>query len=318
MELALSVVPFALLWLVMVRLVDSHYGLVLILAVPAAGFLIRLFLIQHDCGHGSFFVKRRANEWIGRCAGVLTLSPYAYWRRVHSMHHAGTGNLDRRGIGDVDTLTLREFHQMGSWRRLRYRVYRNPVILFGLGPVWLFLIQYRLPVGLMRNGWRPWLSAMGNNCAIGTLYAAMILAVGLRTFLLVQGPILLLASTVGVWLFYIQHQFEQTQWRHAEEWTFEEAALLGSSHYTLPVLLQWFTANVGIHHLHHLHSTIPFYRLPAALKMTPELSRINRLTFRDSLRSVNLVLWDESASRLVTFREARRVNGLQQGGSGND
>ena len=304
-ELAISAVPLALLWVLMWIALDIHYGLTLLLAVPAAGFLLRLFLIQHDCGHGAFFKGRRANDWTGRCIGVLTMSPYDLWRRGHATHHAATGNLDRRGTGDVDTLTVREFAERGFWGRLRYRLYRNPAVMFGIGPAWLFFLRYRLPLGHMREGWKPWLSAMGTNGAIALLAGALILLVGIRAFLLIQLPITLIAASIGVWLFYIQHQFEFTHWNEGEAWSFHEAALLGSSHYVLPAPLRWFTANIGMHHVHHLCSTIPFYRLPEVLRTRPELADINSLTIRESLGSVKLALWDEAAGRLVSFREAR-------------
>lgn len=304
-ELAVSLAPLTVLWLLMWLALDLHYAVTLLLSVPAAGFLLRLFLIQHDCGHGAFFKGRRANDWLGRCIGVLTLSPYDLWRRGHATHHAGTGNLDRRGTGDVDTLTIREFAELGFWGRLRYRIYRHPAVMFGLGPAWLFFLRYRFPLGHMREGWRPWLSAMGTNGAIALVSTALILLVGMRAFFLIQLPITLIAASVGVWLFYVQHQFEHTHWTDGKSWAFHEAALFGSSHYALPGVLRWFTANIGMHHLHHLCSTIPFYRLPAALRTRPELADINRLTVRQSLGSVKLVLWDEATGRLVSFREAR-------------
>jgi len=316
LELALSAVPLALLWLLMLGALRIHYGLTLLLAVPAAGFLLRMFLIQHDCGHGSFFRGRRLNDWVGRCLGVVTLSPYDLWRREHALHHAGTGNLDRRGVGDVDTLTTREFAARGVWARLRYRLYRHPAVMFGIGPAWLFFLRYRLPLGRMRGGWRPWLSTMGTNTAVCLAAAALILLVGVRSFFLVQLPITLVAASLGVWLFYVQHQFERTHWRDDGNWAFHEAAVAGSSHLVLPPILRWFTADVGAHHVHHLCSTIPFYRLPAALRALPELARVNRLTLRESVRSVRLVLWDEAAGRLVSFREAaagHQMPGLRLG-----
>jgi omega-6 fatty acid desaturase (delta-12 desaturase) len=304
-ELAVSAVPLALFWVLMWLSLDLPYVVTLMLAVPAAGFLLRLFLIQHDCGHGSFFKGRRSNDWVGRCIGVLTLSPYDLWRRGHAAHHAGTGNLDRRGIGDVDTLTVHEFASLGVLGRLRYRAYRHPAVMFGIGPAWLFFLRYRLPLGHMREGWRPWLSAMGTNVAIGVLSAVLILSVGVRAFLLIQLPITLIAASIGVWLFYVQHQFEHTYWSKGKSWTFHEAALFGSSHFALPGVLRWFTANIGVHHVHHLCSTVPFYRLPAVLRARPELAGVNRLTLRQSFGSIRLVLWDEAKGRLVSFREAR-------------
>ena len=222
-ELAITGGPLVLLWFLMWATLDLGYWLSLLLAVPAAGFLVRLFMIQHDCGHGAFFHRRGTNDWVGRAIGVLTLTPYDFWRRTHAAHHSTSGNLDRRGIGDIDTLTVDEYLARSRWDRLRYRVYRHPIIMFGVGPAYLFIIQHRLPVGLMRSGWRPWLSAMATNVAIASLVATMIWLVGIGPFLLVQLPIILLAASAGVWLFYVQHQFENTAWAHDGSWNLQDA-----------------------------------------------------------------------------------------------
>ncbi len=303
-ELAVTAVPFLFIWFLTWAAVDAGYWIGLLLAVPAAGFLVRLFLIQHDCGHGSFFSSRLTNDWVGRVLGVLTLTPYDYWRHSHALHHATSGNLDHRGIGDIDTLTVDEFQARTPLRQFLYRLYRHPIVMFGIGPAYLFLLRHRLPMGLMRNGWRPWVSAMATNAAIAILVAAAIWLVGIGPFLLVHLPITLLAAAIGVWLFYVQHQFEDTFWEHDGDWSFHEAALHGSSHYDLPPVLRWFTANIGVHHVHHLSSRIPYYRLPEVLRDRPELHKVGRLTLLDSLKSVRLVLWDEKKRRLVTFREA--------------
>jgi acyl-lipid omega-6 desaturase (Delta-12 desaturase) len=305
-ELVITAGPLILLWILMWATLDLGYWLCLLLAVPAAGFLVRLFMIQHDCGHGAFFHRRLANDWVGRVIGVVTLTPYDFWRRTHAVHHATSGNLERRGIGDVDTLTVREYLARSRWGRLCYRAYRHPVVLFGLSPAYLFIVQHRLPVGLMRSGWRPWLSASGTNLAVAVLVATMIWLVGIGPFLLVHLPIMLLAASAGVWLFYIQHQFENTVWAHDDAWNLQEVALYGSSHYALPSLLRWFTANIGIHHIHHLCSRIPYYRLPLVLRDYPALGGIGRLTLVQSLSCVRLVLWDEGQKRLISFREMRR------------
>ncbi len=288
---------------------QAGYGLYLLLAVPAAGFLVRLFMLQHDCGHGSLFRHRFMNDWLGRVLGVLTLTPYDFWRRTHAAHHASSGNLDRRGMGDVDTLTVREFRALSWLGRLRYRLYRHPLVLFGLGPAYLFFLQYRLPVGLMRAGWQPWLSTMATNLAILLAAAGTIWFVGIGAFLLVHVPVTLIGASLGVWLFYVQHQFEDTFWAREKAWNVHEAAFHGSSHYDLPVVLRWFTANIGLHHIHHLSSRIPFYRLPAALRQNPELAKVERLTLGQSLWCARLVLWDESARRLISFRELRALPG---------
>ena len=305
-ELAITAGPLVLLWVLMWATLDLGYWLCLLLAVPAAGFLVRLFMIQHDCGHGAFFPRRSANDWVGRVIGVLTLTPYDYWRRKHAIHHATSGNLERRGIGDVDTLTVHEYLTRSRWGRLRYRLYRHPLVMFGLGPAYLFILEHRLPVDLMRSGWQPWFSTMATNLAIAAVAATMIWLVGVGPFLLVHLPVMLLAASVGVWLFYVQHQFEHTVWAHDGAWNLQEVALHGSSHYALPGVLRWFTANIGVHHIHHLCSRIPCYRLPRVLRDHPDLGGIGRLTLLESLKCVRLVLWDEGRQRLVSFREVRR------------
>ena len=243
------------------------------LAPLAAGLLIRLFLIQHDCGHGSFFPNKHANDWVGRALGVLTVTPYDLWRRSHAIHHASSGNLDRRGIGDIKTLTVHEYFAR-DWRgRLSYRLYRHPLVMFGVGPAYTFLIESRLPFGFMRKGAMPWVSTMTTNAGIALAAASLILCVGFTTFVIVHVPIVVLAATMGVWLFYVQHQFEATTWDEATDWSQPEAALHGSSHYDLPLPLRWFSANIGVHHVHHLSSGVPFYRLPEILR---DLSRASR------------------------------------------
>ena len=304
-EILITVVPFLLLWLSMVLLLRVGYGIYLLLAIPAAGFLVRLFMIQHDCGHGSFFRHRLVNDWVGRVIGVFTLTPYDFWRHTHGIHHATSGNLDRRGTGDIDMLTVREYLALSRWRRLCYRLYRHPFIMFGVGPIYLFILRQRLPFGLMRGGWTPWVSTMATNGAIALVVAGLMWWLGVGPFLLVHLPIAILGGAMGVWLFYVQHQFEHTTWSENRDWTFATAALHGSSYYDLPIVLRWFTANIGVHHIHHLCSRIPFYRLQWALRDHPDLKKVGRLTLRQSLACVRLVLWDEAAERLITFREMR-------------
>jgi omega-6 fatty acid desaturase (delta-12 desaturase) len=207
-ELAVTAGPFALLWLLTWVMLDAGYALGLLLTLPAGGFLLRLFLIQHDCGHGAFFRQQASNDWLGRVLGIFTLTPYDYWRRSHAIHHASTGNLDARGVGDVDTLTVAEYRALSPTRRFLYRLYRHPLILFGLGPAYLFLLRHRLPIGMTRKGWRPWLSVMGTNAAIAAAAGALIWAMGFKLFLLIHLPIVLVAASLGVWFFYVQHQFE--------------------------------------------------------------------------------------------------------------
>jgi omega-6 fatty acid desaturase (delta-12 desaturase) len=306
-ELAITIVPLVVLWVLSSVAVSNGYWWGVILTIPAAGFLLRLFMIQHDCGHGSFFGKRQLDDWIGRAIGVLTLTPYDCWKRTHAIHHASSGNLDARGIGDVKTMTLAEYRAAGFWGRLGYWLYRHPVVMFGLGPVYLFGIQQRLPFGLMRDGPQPWVSTMGTNLAIAAFVVAVIWLLGIVPFLLVHLPIVVMAGTAGVWLFYVQHQFEETHWDGKADWQFEPAALHGSSYYDLPAPLRWFTANIGIHHVHHISSRVPFYRLPQVLRDFPELKQIGRISILESPRGVKLVLWDETQRRLISFREARAL-----------
>jgi omega-6 fatty acid desaturase (delta-12 desaturase) len=305
-ELTVTIVPFALVWaLMLVALNLGQFWLYGLLLLPAAGLLVRLFMIEHDCGHGSFSPNKAENAWVGRAIGILTLTPYDYWRLGHAIHHATSGNLDRRGIGDVYTLTVREYLALPRRKQILYRLYRHPAVMFGLGPCYAFMLAHRLPIGLMRKGWMPWISTMGTNAAILAAASLMIWAVGIGPFLLIHLPIVLLGAAAGVWLFYVQHQFEGTLWDEAGGWNLHEAALRGSSHYDLPLVLRWFTANIGVHHVHHLASRIPYYRLPEVLRDYPELRDIGRITLLQSLGCARLALWDEDKRRLVSFRESR-------------
>lgn len=301
-EIAVTALPLALTAFLAWLAIENGFWWGLALVVPTAGFLVRLFIIQHDCGHGAFFRHRLANDWVGRVISVLTFTPYDVWRQTHAIHHATSGNLDQRGIGDVITLTVDEYLARSWWGRLRYRVYRNPIVLFVIGPAALFLIGYRVPVGLTDGGWRPWASAMATNLGILALVLALIVTLGLNAVLIYLATALV-AGSIGVWLFYVQHQFEETIWRDGPSWNFHEAALHGSSHYDLPAVLRWFTGNIGIHHIHHLSSRIPFYRLPEVLAQRPDIQASGRLTLLQSLRCVKFDLWDKSAQRLVSFRQ---------------
>ena len=313
-ELMATIVPFLALWALAWAALSVSYWLAVPIALVNGLFLVRIFCIQHDCGHASFFRNRKVQDWIGRGLGVLTLTPYDVWRRTHSLHHAQHGNLDERGIGDVMTLTVGEYRSRGRFGRLMYRLYRHPLVLFVLGPSYLFLLQNRLPLGLMRAGWRFWASALGTNLALALILGTMIWFAGPMPVLLIFLPTTIVAGTVGVWLFYVQHQFEETHWANGDEWQLHDAALAGSSHYILPQPLRWLSAIIGVHHVHHLYSRIPFYRLPEILRDHDELASAQRLTLRESLRSVNLHLWDENRRRLVSFREARSLYGAPTAG----
>jgi omega-6 fatty acid desaturase (delta-12 desaturase) len=301
-------------WILMWVFLDVTYWLTLLMAVPTAGFLARLFMIQHDCGHGAYFRHRRANDWVGRVLGVLTLTPYDSWRQSHAIHHATTGNLDRRGIGDIETLTVREYLARSWIGRLGYRLYRHPLIMFGLGPAYLFILQHRLPIGLMRAGWRPWVSTMLTNGAVALLAVPMIWFFGIGPFLLVNVPIILFAASIGVWLFYVQHQFEGAVWAPSTRWNLHYSALHGSSYYDLPCILRWFTANIGMHHVHHLCSRVPFYRLSEVMRDNPQLGNIGRVTLLQSLSSIRLTLWDETRQRLISFSEIVKSSSETVGG----
>jgi omega-6 fatty acid desaturase (delta-12 desaturase) len=302
-ELVVTLVPFTALWaLAWVCLSYSHW-LAFALSIFNSLFIVRLFAIQHDCGHASFFKNRKVSDWVGRALGILTVTPYDVWRRTHSQHHSVSGHLERQGMGDIHTKTVAEYQALNKRQKFFYRLYRHPFVLFALGPTYLFIFQNRLPLGLMTAGAKYWTSAMGTNAAIFAILGTIYYFGGWAPVVLIFLPSTILAATLGVWLFYVQHQFEETNWDRDEEWDVHESALSGSSHYDLPIVLQWFSANIGIHHVHHLYSRIPFYRLPQIIKDHPSLSENQRLTIRESLASVKLHLWDEAERRLISYKE---------------
>jgi len=309
-ELAVTLIPFVFLWVLAWMSLSVSYWLSFVIAALNGAFLVRIFIIQHDCGHASYFKNRLISDWTGRALGVLTLTPYDVWRRTHSIHHAHTGDLDHRGIGDVLTLTVEEYRARTPMGRLLYRLYRHPLVLFVLGPSYLFILQNRLPLGLMNQGWRYWTSAMGTNAMIGIGLGLIIYFGGLMPVLLIYLPTSIIAATIGVWLFYVQHQFEETHWQKGQDWQLHDAALAGSSHYKLPAVLQWMTGNIGVHHVHHLYSRIPFYRLTEVLKNHAELAEAQTLTLRDSIKCAGLQLWDEHRRKLTSIREARKLYGI--------
>lgn len=306
-ELALTASAFAASWILSYMLFLLYPYLSVLLVLPTAGLLVRLFMLQHDCGHLSMFSSKPANDWVGRALGVVTLTPYDYWRHAHAMHHASVGNLDKRGMGDIETLTVAEYAALDARGKLLYRLYRNPFVLFVIGPIYLFILRHRLPTGAFKQGPASWLSVMGTNAALLVASALLIYWMGVVPFLAVHLPIVSLGAAIGVWLFYVQHQFDETHWSRPPEWSHEDAAMNGSSYYDLPQPLRWFTGNIGIHHLHHLSSRIPFYRLPKVLKDFPELKDKGRITLWQSIKCVNLTLWDEGARKLVSFAQARAI-----------
>jgi acyl-lipid omega-6 desaturase (Delta-12 desaturase) len=304
LDLATSVVPYLGLSVLMYLAVDVSYLLVLAISVPAAGFLLRTYILFHDCTHGSFLKTKRANHWLGVVLGLLVYSPFQSWRHNHAVHHATAGDLDRRGVGDVPTLTVAEYHSATWKKRLGYRLFRNPFVMFGIGPIYALVLQPRL----VSRSARPRLkrSVMGTNVALAVLVTAICLLVGWREFLLVQWPTALLAGSAGVWLFYVQHQFEDAYWENTGEWTYADAALQGSSYLKLPKVLQFFTGNIGLHHVHHLSARIPNYNLQRAHDDNPIFHDVPTISLWDGLRAVRLKLWDEDRGRLVTFAQARR------------
>lgn len=300
-------IPFFLLWYLMVLSLDYSYWLTLALALPTAGFLVRIFIIQHDCGHGSFFKSRQANDYLGSVCGLLTLTPYYYWRKSHAIHHASAGNLEHRGIGDIYTMTVKEYLQQSKWGRLKYRFYRHPLILFVLAPALLFLILYRFPHPDSKSWKRERASVGWTNLALAIAIAGLSLTIGFKAFLLVHLPITLLAGTLGAWLFFVQHQFEDTYWAKEGEWDYTLAALRGSSYYKLPRVLQWFTGNIGFHHIHHLSPRIPNYLLEKCHEENPLFQQVVVLTLGSSFKTIFLSLWDEEQGRLVSFRELKSL-----------
>jgi omega-6 fatty acid desaturase (delta-12 desaturase) len=288
------------------------YWLDMLLLLPAAGFLVRLFIIQHDCGHNSFFPSRKANNALGRVIAILTFTPYDFWRRAHNLHHAHSGNLGKRGLGSIDTLTVAEYQALSPFRRFLYRSFRNPLVVLFIGPpVQTFIIQRFPPAQTVAylEDYHPmsvaetWKSLMLFNLALLVCYGVAVALLGWKVLVLVYLPVVVVTSWLGGWLFYIQHQFENTWWNRGKAWTFEEAALYGSSYYALPNILQWFSGNIGLHHIHHLCAKIPNYRLQECMDALPELSTINRMTLRDSLKCVFWALWDENKRKMVTFRD---------------
>ena len=305
-ELGVTIGPFVLLWALAWVSLSYSYWLTFGIGLLNGAFLLRLFIIQHDCGHGAFFNNRNVSDWLGRVIGVLTLTPYDVWRRSHSIHHSGSGNLARRGMGDVHTLTVSEYYALSRLNRLLYRLYRNPIVFFGLGPGYLFLVQNRLPLGFTEHV-KYWVSAMVTNAGIILGLGTILYFGGWMPILLIFLPSTLLAATAGVWLFYVQHQFETTHWEAEPDWDLHDAALHGSSHYVLPSPLQWISANIGIHHVHHLYSRIPFYRLPEVLRDHAVLAEGNRMTIRESFANARLHLWDEDSKTLLSFSQAKAL-----------
>jgi acyl-lipid omega-6 desaturase (Delta-12 desaturase) len=302
-ELATSVVPYLGLSVLMYMCLNISYLLVLVIAIPTAGFLVRTFILFHDCTHGSLLRSKRANAWLGTVLGLFVYAPFLRWRHDHAIHHATSGDLDRRGGGDVRTLTVAEYHELTPRARLGYRLFRNPLVMFGLGPIAALLVGPRLVAKDARPRMRR--SVIGTNIALALFVGVLCWLIGWEDFLVVQAPTVMLAGSAGIWLFYVQHQFEDAYWQQSGEWSYADAALRGSSYLKLPKLLQFFSGNIGLHHVHHLNARIPNYNLQRAHDENAIFHEVPTLTFMDGMRAVRLKLWDERSGRMVSFAEAR-------------
>ena len=301
-QLLTSALPYAACWLLMSYSLRYGYWLTCLLAVPAAGFHLRLFMILHDCAHGSFFASRKVNNALGFVLGVVTLTPFAFWRKTHLVHHATSGDLNRRWVGDVKTLTVREYAALPKTRQWLYRIYRHPVFMFGIGVFLLFLLVHRLPWNMPSHWKREWRSVHLTNATLALVIGVMVFSMGLQSFLMIFVPIMLIVTSCGGWLVYVQHQFDDTYWQRHEQWDFYQASLRGSSYFELPRLLQWFSANIGFHHIHHLSTRIPNYNLETCFRAVPALQQPPRIRLGESWRLASLKLWDEEQQRLVGFR----------------
>ena len=311
-QLADTLIPYLVLIAIMIISVVNRWPVwtTLALSLPAGAFLVRLFIFFHDCCHGSFLANRRAMDMLGAVLGVLTFTPYADWRHSHGIHHSTSGNLDRRGVGDIWTMTLDEYRSSPLPRRISYRLFRHPLVMFGLGPLFAFVIGQRFPTH--QAGQRQIISVLLTDATLLAIVVAASLTIGIRAYLLIQLPVIFIAGVGGIWLFYVQHQFDPTYWARTDDWGSMDAAMKGSSFYKLPKVLQWFSGNIGLHHIHHLRPRIPNYNLQRCLDQTPELQLKAPLTLRESLGSMRLNLWDEAHKKLLSFRDAERYRGASR------
>lgn len=295
--------PYFLLWFLAYQSLTVSYWLTVPILMLAAAFLVRTFIIFHDCCHMSFFKNRKANDWLGTFTGILTLVPYKQWRYSHSVHHATSSNLDKRGVGDIWIMTVDEYMGSPLWRKIAYRLYRNPLIMFGLGPIYTFVLQYRFNRRGAKRAER--FNTYLTNLSIAGLYAILIWAIGWQSFLLIQLPIIWFSGVLGIWLFYVQHQFEDTYFEHEDEWDYVKAAVEGSSYYRLPKVLQWLTGNIGFHHVHHLSPRVPNYLLEKVHNETAPLQKATTISLATSLKALRFKLWDEAGRRFISFREIK-------------
>jgi omega-6 fatty acid desaturase (delta-12 desaturase) len=305
-QLVNTLVPLVLLWFAAYASLSVSYWLTLPLAIACSGFVIRTFILFHDCCHQSFFKSRSANDILGTILGVLTLVPYQQWKHSHAIHHATSSNLDKRGVGDMWILTVDEYMASSLWRRIAYRIYRNPVMMFGVGPVLVFLFQYRFNHKGARRKER--INTYVTNVSIAGLYALLIWAIGWQAFVMIQGPIFFVSGCMGIWLFYVQHQFEDSYFENEDEWSYVKAAVDGSSYYKLPRLLQWITGNIGFHHVHHLSPKVPNYNLEKAHDAMPPLQKATTVTVSTSLKALRFRLWDEHNKTFVGFSDVKKLH----------
>lgn len=308
LQIGNTIVPFFLLWILAYQSLSISYVLTVILSVIAAGFLVRVFIIFHDCCHYSFFKNRKANDILGTITGILTLFPYRQWQHDHSVHHATSSNLDKRGTGDIWMLTVDEYLEADRWTKIKYRLYRNPFVMFVLGPIYKFLIENRFNRKGARKKER--INTYVTNVAIVGLVILLSFTLGWQSFLLIQGTIFMVSGAAGIWLFYVQHTFEDSYFEEDENWEYVRAAVEGSSFYKLPKALQWFTGNIGYHHVHHLSPRIPNYKLEQAHENTPPLQNVPTVTLATSIESIKFHLWDETEKKFVGFKElkAKKAN----------
>jgi len=302
-QLINSILPFFLFWFLAYQSLSVSVWLTLALTVVAAGFVIRIFIIFHDCTHGSFFKSSKANRIVGTITGIITHFAFDKWKRDHAIHHATSSNLDKRGTGDIWVMTVDEYVEASFWGRLAYRLYRNPFVMFGLGPLYLFLISNRFNRKGAKRKER--MNTYLINFSIVAIYGLLIWAVGWEAFLIVQLPILFIAGALGIWLFYVQHQFEDSYFENEDEWDFVKAAVDGSSYYKLPKVLEWLTGSIGYHHVHHLSPRVPNYNLEKAHESTPPLQKATTITLLSSLKSIRFRLYDEASKSFVSFREVK-------------
>jgi omega-6 fatty acid desaturase (delta-12 desaturase) len=302
--------PIALLWYLMYLSLSVSWFITLPLAMLAGAFLVRAFIIFHDCGHGSFFASSRANDTVGFITGMLTFTPYHHWRWEHSIHHASSGHLDKRGTGDVWTMTVQEYLESSRWKRFAYRLARNPFILFVIAPLYLFVIHQRIPSGKAKTRENHSVHAM--NLAILAMATGLSLIFGIKAYLVIQLTMIAVAGSAGVWMFYVQHQFEGVYWERGSEWDYTAAALEGSSFYKLPKILQWFSGNIGFHHVHHLSSRIPNYNLERCHNANPIFRNVKPITLFASTKSFSLRLWDEELKQLVGYSHLRELRRRQK------